>query len=210
MKQPDQGVADQGVLNAVVALARGLREGGMAVSIDQELGLCRALAELDVRRREDVYWAARASFLRSPEELDHFDPVFARFWAGLTPVPGQALAEHGESDPRMPAPQHGGESLPQYRREERSGEPMLEGDPTRASQEIPASPEEDTGEDQQQRGVLAAYSPEEVETEPEPLEYKQEEVSAVRRLADELRAVAPKRRSRRLRASRRGGRLDVG
>lgn len=216
MRQPDEGLgppgpppADQGILDAVVALARGLRESGLAVSVEQELGLCRALAEVDVRRREDVYWAARALFLRSPEEIEAFDQVFARFWIGLTPVPGEYIAEHGEGDPRMPSPQHGGQSLPQFRREEISGEPVLEGDPSTAAQEIPSSPQEDESEGER-RGVLAAYSAEEVIAESEPLDFEQDELTTVRRLAHELRAVVPERRSRRMRPTRREGQLDVG
>ncbi len=184
-----------------------MRDQGLRVSVDQELGLCRALAELDVRRRGSVYWAARASFLRSPDEAGDFDPIFERFWEGLELAVGDPRAEHGESDPRMPAPQQGGESLPQLRQEQRSGE-VLDGQASRAAQEMPAAAGEDKG-GEHQRGLLAAYSSQEMLGEPEPLDYAQEELIAVRRLAEELRAAAPERRSRRLRPSRRGGRLDV-
>ena len=198
---------ERAVLEAVVALGRALRAGGMAVSVDHELTLCRALAEVDVRRREQVYWAARASFVRAPAEVELFDAAFARFWAGMDPAGPPRGAEHGESDPRMPGPQHGGESLPQFRQEQRAGH-LLGGQPTRASREVPTAPGAQTGTGNQ-RGVLAAYSPVEALSERESLGYAPDELAAVRQMAHELRAVAPERRSRRMRASRHGGRLDV-
>jgi uncharacterized protein with von Willebrand factor type A (vWA) domain len=199
---------EEATLAAIVALARAARRSGIAVSIDQELGLCRALAEVDLRERGQVYWAARACLLRRPEEIVTFDAIFRRFWAGLSlEPPPEGPAEHGESDPRMPGPQHGGDSLPQFRLEGRSSQ-LVDGESNRASQEIPtaAGPEEGSG---RRKGVLAAYSSEEVLTNGSDLGYGPDELLAVRRLAAELRRHTPERRSRRAALSRRGGRLDV-
>ncbi len=205
MRAPEDVLAE-----AAVALGRALRDGGIPAGVDGELTFASALAELDVARREHVYWAARAAFLRSPEELSVFEATFARFWAGL-PLgrPGPPIAEHGESDPRMPGPQHGGESLPQFRQEGRSAD-LLEGGGTRSQRplELAATPGEQRGAGRQ-RGLLAAYSPEEALTEREQPDFGADELAAVRRLADDLRAAAPERRSRRLRESRQRGRLDV-
>lgn len=199
---------ERAVTDAVVALGRALRSAGLAVGVDQELVLLRALGEVDVRERERVYWAARASFLHGPHEIPAFDRVFARFWEGLSlEVPGEAIAEHGESDPRMPGPQHGGESLPQFRLEGRSST-LLDGGTARATREIPTAAGQEAG-DGRRRGVLAAYSPQEAHTESEPLSYRRDELVAVRRLAEELRRSAPERLSRRPALSRRPGRLDV-
>lgn len=205
MKPPEDVLAD-----AVVALGRALRKSGIAAGVDDELVLCRALAEVDLRRREQVYWAARASFLRGRDEVEAFDRVFSRFWAGLVlDADVQAVAEHGEGDPRMSPPQHGGSSLPQFRSEGRAGD-LLDADAARVSSalEIPATAGEEASKGER-RGVLAAYSPVEVLTEREPLDYGQDELVAVRRLAEELRRALPERRSRRLSVSRHGGRLDL-
>jgi uncharacterized protein len=194
------------VVDAVVALGRALRATGVAVSVDEEILLCRALAEVDLRDRTRVYWAARAALLSRREEAAMFDSLFERFWAGLA-LELLRGAEHGESDPRMPGPQHGGESLPQFRLEGRSSQ-LVGGQPTRASHEIPTAAGERTGEGRR-HGVLAAYSPEEVLTERRPIDYREEELAALRRLAEELRTAAPQRRSRRLRPVSRPGRLDL-
>ena len=204
MRPPERVLSD-----AAVALARALRGAGIPAGIDDEVTLCRALGELDLRRVEHVYWAARASFVRRNDDVEAFNGVFVRFWAGL-PLEevGDPVAEHGESDPRMPGPQHGGESLPQFRSDGASGH-ILDGNAVRATRpvELSTSPSDLPGSGQK-RGVLAAYSPDEVLTEREPLDYGHDEVVAVRRLADEVRAAAPERRSRRLRPSR-DGRLDL-
>ena len=204
MRPPDDVLAD-----AAVAFGRALRRSGVRVGVDEELVFCRALGEVDLRRRSDVYWAARAAMLRRRDELEAFDGVFERFWAGVSlEGPGDPVAEHGEGDPRMPGPQHGGESLPQFRLEGRSAH-VLDGGSLRASRPLeiqtPASEEGGKGE---RRGVLAAYSPEEILTERDRLAYVGDELAAVRRLGEALRLAAPERRSRRLRASR-AGRFDL-
>ena len=210
MPRPERPVRPEHiVLDAVVALGRGLRESGLASSVDEEMVLCRALGEIDLRRRDHVYWAARSSLVHGPDEVPIFDEVFTRFWAGMAPVPGEMVVEHGESDPRMPGPQEGGQSLPQYRQDTESSD-TTEGDASRTSREIPSATQEGDQEGPERaRGVLAAYSPKEQLTDVDKLEYARDELTAVRHLADELRAAVPERRSRRLRPNRRGGRLDV-
>jgi uncharacterized protein len=198
---------ERDIVRAAVALARALRSSGLSTCVDQETTFCSALAELDPTDREQVRWAARAAFVQGPHEIAPFESVFERFWAGLTLDAADAAAEHGESDPRMPGPQHGGESLPQFRTEGRASR-LLGGQPTRASREIPTAPGKEEGEGARQ-GILAAYSPSEVLTEREPLRYAKEELAALRRLAGELRKAAPKRRSRRLARTHRHARLDV-
>src|SRR5215204_2678869 len=158
------------VCEAAVGLGRGLRAAGMRASIDQELALYAALAELDLRRGEQVYWAARAVFLHSPDDLPVFDALFVRFWNGEAleaPAPG---VQHGESDPRMPGPQHGGESLPQFRSTS-LGSHVLDGQPSRASREIPSTGSDDSDRRgrRDRRGPLAAYSPDDVAADRERL-----------------------------------------
>ena len=198
------------VAPAAVALGRALRRAGLACCVEQDMLLCRALAEIDVRERAQVYWAARAVFVRSREEVPAFDGLFERFWAGAELEPPPGVVSAGESDPRMPATQHGGESTPQFRMDGRSSH-LLDGEPSRATREIPAAPGEDPdrAQERSRRGILASYSPEEVLPAPEPLGWEAAELAAVRRLADQLRAAVPERRSRRVRAARRGGRLDL-
>jgi hypothetical protein len=196
------------LMDAVVALGRALRSEGIATTVDQELAQAQGLGAIDIREREQVRWAARACFLRGPHEEPAFERVFNRFWKGeALSRPRGPIAEHGETDPRMPGPQHGGESLPQFRLEGRSGH-LLDGGVSRAGQEIPTAGAQEPGQGRR-RGVLAAYSPEEVRTDLRPLSYERDELEAVRLLGEELRRAHPERLSRRMRPSRRRGRLDL-
>jgi uncharacterized protein len=199
---------DRAVTRAIVALGRALRGLGLTVSVDEELVLCRALAEVDIRDRAQVYWAARSCMTHRPDDAPRFDAVFGRFWEGLSlDAPGERVAEHGETDPRMPGPRHGGESLPQFRPEGRSVH-LLDGGAVRGSREFPTAAGEEAGTPKR-RGALAAYSPDELVAEREPLSYAREELAAVRRLAQQLERAVPERLSRRARLSRRGRRLDL-
>jgi uncharacterized protein with von Willebrand factor type A (vWA) domain len=196
------------VTDAVVALGRGLRAEGLATTVDQELALSKALAMVDLSDREQVRWAARACFLRGPHEGAAFERVFDRFWKGSKlDGPRDPIAEHGETDPRMPGPQHGGESLPQFRLEGRSGH-LLDGGTSRAAQEIPTAGAREPGLGKR-HGVLAAYSPEQIQTEVRQLSYERDELEAVGALGEQLRRAHPERLSRRARPSRRRGRLDL-
>lgn len=198
---------DQAILAAAVALARALRELGMSVSVDSELVFFSALAELDLRNESDVYWAAHATFVHTPDERVTFDSIFERFWAGYPLSLPQRASEHGESDPRMSGPQHGGEALPQFRHEGKSAAP-LDGEKNRGTRDIPSA-EGDQASSNQQRGVLAAWSARETTSDKQRLEYNHDELAALRRLAEDIKRAAPERRSRRCRPAAGGHRFDV-
>jgi uncharacterized protein len=194
------------VQDACVALGRALRASGALITVDDELCFARALGEVDIRRREQVYWAARSCFVRDPAEIPHFDAMFERFWQARELTPSVRGTEHGESDPRMTGGQHGGETLPQIRVDGREST-LVGGRLSRASRELPMASVSD-GAAGDRRGVLAAYSPSDVDPPREPLRYRPDELAALRRLAEDLRDAVPQRRSRRARIGRRG-RLDV-
>ena len=198
---------DQAILAAAVALARALRDLGLTVSVDSELVFFSALAELDVRKQSDVYWAAHAAFVHTPDERTVFDSTFERFWAGYPMTQPQRGAEHGESDSRMGGHQHGGEALPQFQQEGKAAS-AVDGDKHRATRDIPSA-EGEKGASDQKRGVLAAYSERETVSDKQPLAYNHDELAALRRLAEDIKRSAPERRSRRCRPARGGHRLDV-
>src|SRR5215211_7212205 len=68
------------MLDAAVAFGRVLRGAGLRVGTDRVVGFARALEELDVGRREDVYWAGRITLVSRPEELESYDRAFELFW----------------------------------------------------------------------------------------------------------------------------------
>lgn len=207
--EPVEREPDHAILAAAIALARSLRDKGMSASVDSELVFFRTLAELDLRQRDQVYWAANATFVHNPDERDTFDSMFERWWAGASLVESQRVSEHGESDPRMGGPQHGGEALPQFRHEGKSKAPVDSGEPNRATREIPSAEGEDAAGGGQKKGVLAAWSATETLSERSRLDYQHEELAALRRLAEDIKKSAPERRSRRSRPDPSGDRLDM-
>lgn len=205
--EPTRRPRHDAIVYATVALARALRDHGLAASVDAELGFYAALAELDVRRHADVYWAARSVFVHHPDERPAFDAIFERFWEGRALVLGERISEHGESDPRMSGPQQGGEALPQFSQQGSAAAP-IDGGKNRATRDIPTAEGEAAGA-RRQRGVLAAYSPADTQAESGRLGFDREELLALRRLAEEIRRSIPERLSRRQRPVRSGARLDM-
>lgn len=207
LRQKGQRSPDRAMLEAAVTLARALRGYGMSASVDSELNFLRALAEVDVRERDQLYWAAKAVFTHNPDERPVFDSIFERFWEGQALVVPQRVAEHGESDPRMGGAQHGGDALPQFKHEGKSSA-VDGGDKNRATREVPSA-EGDMGMSNQQKGILAAWSSTEQMSEKARLAYKEDELEALRQLAEEIKRSTPQRRSRRSRPARSGDRLDM-
>ncbi len=70
------------LLDAAVAFGRLLRRAGIAAGPDRVAGFVRALEELDVTRREDVYWAGRVTLCSRREDLEIYDRAFRAFWEG--------------------------------------------------------------------------------------------------------------------------------
>ena len=202
-----QSTPDQAVMMAAVKFGRALRELGLSASVDAEHTFIRGLAEIDVRDRTQMYWTGHSAFVHSPDEQPIFDAVFERFWEGRSLILQEGGSEHGESDARMQGSHHGGEALPQFGGEAKE-KTALDGDRTRGDQDIPSAESED-GASNQERGVLAAWSDQEILSARENLEYQDNELAALRYLAAEIKRQAPSRRSRRAHSSPAGHRFDV-
>ena len=192
---------------AAVQFGRALRVGGLCTSVDSENVFLRALAEIDVRDATAVYWAGHATFVKSPDQIETYKILFERFWEGRPLLPNARGSEHGESDARMGGSHHGGEALPQYGGKG-TEKIALDGERTRAHADLPSADGEDAMSNQQV-GILVAWSATEELTEQDPMRYQQDELAALRQLAEEIKRAAPERRSRRRRASPCGNRFDV-
>ena len=68
------------MLDAAVAFGRVLRRAGLRVGTDRVVEFTRALEELDIGRRNDVYWSGRATLLSRPEDIEVYDRAFEMFW----------------------------------------------------------------------------------------------------------------------------------
>jgi uncharacterized protein len=63
-----------------VTFARVLRGTGLAVPVSAVVSFGEALAAVGLERRDDVYWAARATLVHRPEDREVFDRAFRVFW----------------------------------------------------------------------------------------------------------------------------------
>ena len=72
--------ADPGAEKMAVAFARVLRGVDIAAPLDSVLTFVDALSLVGMDNREPVYWAARCTLARNPEDIPVFDRAFAVFW----------------------------------------------------------------------------------------------------------------------------------
>lgn len=82
--------ADPGSYDAtdtVVGLARTLRAAGVDAGPERVHAFVQAMAELDPRRRADVYWAGRLTLCASADDIDRYDRVFAAYFGDRPRVP---------------------------------------------------------------------------------------------------------------------------
>jgi len=73
-------VAESGAERMAVAFARLLRGVDIAAPLDSVLTFVDALSLVGLDDRGAVYWAARATLVRRPEDIPAFDRAFAVFW----------------------------------------------------------------------------------------------------------------------------------
>lgn len=163
-----------------VAFARVLRSAGIDVPTGSVTTYVRALAEVGVDDRDDVYWAGRATLVKRPEDIDVYDRAFRAFWlrdalfaAVAGPAESVTLAIDADDDTSPPDERERGEEAP---------------GPT----------------------IALRWSAHEVLRHKDFAAYSSSEFDEARRLMADLRLAGALRRSRRLRPSkRRRGRPDV-
>jgi uncharacterized protein len=166
------------VTRKLVTFGRILREAGMEVGPGRLQDALRGLEVVDLADREQVYHALRCTLVSRHEHLPLFDAAFQAFWE-REPRDAEGLAA-----PAAPLP------------------------PSSAAEA--SEPEEGMGdepdEDDQLFGISAAEQ--EVLRHRDFAQMSADELRRVRRLMDELAALHPVRRSRRLEPAHAGGVLD--
>ena len=81
-----QDVSASRLTSNLLTLGRDLRRAGLSLGSGQIMSLVEAVGEIDCRRQDDFYHAARATLVTSPEQIPVFDAEFARFWRRLTTI----------------------------------------------------------------------------------------------------------------------------
>ena len=176
-----------------VGFGRALQAAGIPVTPERSERFARALELTDASR---LYWAARAVFVSSPDQIAAFDAV----WSGL--------AQAGD-----PADSRGDTTAPVLEQARRLAPraPLAGAGTTTASRMITpfaSAPGAETPHPGAE-GVLAAASAEERLGGRDFAELDASELAEVRRMMRSLSLAAPMRRSRRLRRGRRGEHMDV-
>jgi uncharacterized protein with von Willebrand factor type A (vWA) domain len=163
-----------------VAFARVLRGAGLAVPVSSVVSFAEALAVVGIDHRDDVFWSARATLVRRPEDHDLFDRAFHVFW------------EHAEPGASEPEPEPVTITLA-----------VDAADDADADDPATAPPSDDPS-------VELRFSTTEVLKHKDFAAYDDIELAEAHRLMTRMRVVGSPRRSLRMRpTSRRTSRPDV-
>lgn len=183
----DGATAGRRLVGRLARFGRMLRAGGVEVGPGRLQDAVLALTAIDIGSREQAYWALRCTLLSRHGDIEAFDAAFARFFDGNV--------ADGEPSPAAPPEQPGGDERPPEAASE-----------TRWAQR----PEHETeGDDEgDEMGAGMRWSAVERLRDLDFAEYTEEELRRARRLVGRIAAVAPVRRSRRLRTAGEGMSLD--
>jgi uncharacterized protein with von Willebrand factor type A (vWA) domain len=182
------------LIRRLTGFGRVLREAGAEVGPGRLQDAVLALETVDLRSRDEVYWAMRCTLVSHQKDIEAFDAAFSAFWertpssapeepATQLPMPSQA---EKPNDVMGPAPVH-----------DRSIS-------TGASDDV----EDDRPPDRPETEGGMAWSAVERLRELDFASYSAGELRAARRLMDRIARAAPRRSSRRLTAAHDGRHLD--
>lgn len=170
------------LIRRLVVFGRRLRAAGLPVDAVRLQNALGALGVVDAQSPEQVYWALRCTLVSRIEHVDRFDATFRGLWTTPEPDAGEvtALRAGGDAD--------------------REAGAVLE--------RIVESAESDTGSQLETSKVGEMASALERLQELDFGAYGPAELSEARRLIERLATALPRRRTLRLTAARREGRLD--
>jgi uncharacterized protein len=171
------------LVDRFAAFGHEMRTEGLPVGSDDIVTYCSAVAALDPSDMNDLYWAGRATLVTRRDQIPIYDSVFRRFFLGIDDEP---------SDP--PAP------------------PRATPSTTQAVLQIPDSElgsTEGENDDREDTPLGLLGSDADIWRDKAFSACTPEELSALRRIMDQVRLTPPQRRSRRRCADNAGQRLDM-
>jgi uncharacterized protein with von Willebrand factor type A (vWA) domain len=186
----------EGPLPPLVALGRDLRAKGLPVGTGRILTFVRGVAAIGLTDRTSLYWTARSTMVASRADLDTFDATFEAWFRSLRLDEGDDLSFEFDLPPDPEALEPGEGALPD-----------VEGVSTASTwhhADEDAEPAE--GEDPALRLVASAV---EILRSKSFAYLNEEERQRVAKLIRELRVHVPIERTRRMRSSNKGTKLDV-
>jgi uncharacterized protein with von Willebrand factor type A (vWA) domain len=183
----------EALVRRLTGFGRVLREAGAEVGPGRLQDAVLALATVDVRSRDDVYWAMRCTLVSHQKDIQAFESAFAAFWE-------RAPAAPPEDAMPLPMPSQA-ESPGDVGAHAGTRERSL----SRSSEDD--DPGADASDDASSEGGMA-WSAAERLRELDFASYTAAELRASRRLMDRIARAAPRRASRRLAAAHDGRHLD--
>ncbi|HEX3316513.1 MAG TPA: VWA domain-containing protein [Solirubrobacteraceae bacterium] len=181
----------EALVRRLAVFGRVLRRAGAEVGPGRLQDAVRALEVVDLRSRDEVYWALRCTLVSHQKDLEAFDAAFASFWS-RDPAPEDALAVPAPTLEEEPGEGGGGEAPGPER------ERTVMGSAEQAR-------EDEQGE--QAPGGMA-WSATERLRELDFADYTPTELRVARSLMERVARAAPLRSSRRLEVAHDGRRLD--
>jgi hypothetical protein len=181
------------LVRRLTAFGRVLREAGGEVGPRRLQDALLALETVDLRSRDEAYWALRCTLVSHQKDIEAFDAAFAAFWER------DPAATAGEDRPPLPG-------QPTTREQD---EPFgVPGEAEARERLMVAAGEEEEGGDGESSPSGSAWSAAEQLRELDFAEYTRAELRASRRLMERVARAAPMRRSRRLEPAHDGRLLD--
>jgi uncharacterized protein with von Willebrand factor type A (vWA) domain len=177
----------------VVRFGRLLRAAGLSVGPGRILVGMDALTVIDVTRREDVFWALHASWVRKPEDRDVYEQAFRLYWRDPDRPVNRVLEEllaASRLTPEGPPP-----------RARRRVLEALNRDPGDASGEDRPPPEPEL--------IRTAFSDREVLRQKDFEQMSSDELAEAKRMLERMRLPTPEIRVRRWRSPTARGAVDM-
>jgi uncharacterized protein with von Willebrand factor type A (vWA) domain len=199
MADPDGSAPDIDLAAVAAGFGARLHDAGVPVTPERSARFAQAMALVNPRRLEELYWTGRVTLLSGRAQLATYDAVFREVFRGLMDLP-PSLASAPEPSPRA---HESGEQQPS------SGD--REGDHEAAPEPTVSGDLGDPGDgdvEPAETAALAAASATERLGERDFATCTPEELAMLARLAEHLQVVPPRRRSRRSRRDPRGRRPD--
>jgi len=191
------------LLGRIVRFGHALRAAGLDANPGRIADFTASIGAIDLHRRDDFYYAARATLLSRPDQRDAFDEIFARFWpAGRIPLDA--------GDP-------GAEGAPQLQPALQQGEEGESGEGEGAEQRAVASAAANQEPDSQQSledasapgTAVMSYSAQEVLKDKNFGDFTEAELELARRLMERMRWRSARRLTRRMERAQQGRQLDL-
>ena len=171
----------------VVGFCRWLRQHGSSVSASEQMDALRALDAIDLLEEGDFYWSLRTTLAKSTQEQEIFDEHFRRFWYIWDNA--DQLSFRDEEETEAPS--------------------VIIDDRPRKQKHLTINDWLNNADQASEEQEAAGYSPFEVVTERDFSDFLAQDLDEVARLINEIGKSLAVRFSRRTKASRQRGSLDL-